>query len=143
MLDNRKREPAGAYLYPNKAECHVHLGQIEEAKATIEKADRALKGSEDKYAVAYLWMIKGMVEGLEGNVEKAVEWLTKAEKRMTSLKVSYDTGLVAFEFGCTLIQCGRKSEGVYKLKRALELFKEDGSKGMIKKTTLLIRKHSH
>jgi tetratricopeptide (TPR) repeat protein len=92
-----------AYFYPNIAECHARLGQIALAKKAIEKAEKTMKASEDKYAVAYLWMIKGIVEFQDGNRDAALDWLSKAEKRMVSLNVPYDTGIITLEHGLTLI----------------------------------------
>jgi tetratricopeptide (TPR) repeat protein len=120
-----------AYFYPNIAECHARLGQIALAKKAIEKAEKTMKDSEDKYAVAYLWMIKGIVEYQDGNHDAALDWLGKAEKRMVSLKVPYDAGIITLEHAITLINCGDKYPGLMKLEKALAYFKEADSKHMM------------
>ena len=101
-----------------------------------------MKNSEDKYAVAYLWMAKGMVETLNGNEDEAINWLYKAEKRMKALNVSFDTGMIAIEHSKALTKFGHEYDGLVKLKEALAYFEEGNSKYMIEKTKKLIEKNS-
>lgn len=129
-----------AYFYPNIAECHALLGQASEAEEIIKKAEIDMKDSEDKYAVAYLWMVKGMVETLNGNEDLAINWLHKAEKRMKALNVSFDTGMIAIEHSKALTKFGYEYDGLAKLKEALAYFEEGNSKYMIEKTKKLIEK---
>jgi len=127
-----------AYVYPNMAECYVRLGQISEAKEAFEKAESQMKNSEDKYAVAYLWMVKGMIESLEGNEDEAIDWLFKAEKRMKSLNVPFDAGMIILEHSHVLTKYGHKFEGLMKMKEALTYFEQAKSELMIEKIKTLI-----
>ena len=129
-----------SYFYPNIAECHIRLGQGSEAKNIIEKAEKVMKNSEDKYAVTCLWMVKGMSESLDGHEDEALNWLGKAEKRMASLNAQFDTGIITFEHALTLIKFGHNYDGKMKLESALTYFEEANSKHMIEKTKMLIEK---
>ncbi len=129
-----------SYFYPNIAECHIRLNQGPEAKEIIEKAEKVMKGSEDKYAVACLWMVKGMSENLDEHEDEALNWLSKAEKRMASLNAQFDTGIIALEHALTLIKYGHEYDGKMKLESALAYFEESNSKHMIEKTKSLIEK---
>ncbi len=130
-----------AYFYPNMAECYIRLGQALKAKEIIKKAEIEMKDSEDKYAVSYLWMVKGMIEIEDGNEDDAISWLYKAEKRMKSLNVPFDTGMIAIEHSRALTIFGHPYEGLEKLKESLAYFEEAKSKYMIEKTKMLIESH--
>lgn len=129
-----------SYFYPNIAECHIRLNQGPEAKEIIEKAETVMKGSEDKYAVACLWMVKGMMENLDGNEDESLNWLHKSEKRMASLNAQFDTGMIALEHAMALIKYGHEYDGKMKLESALVYFEEANSKHMMEKTKMLMKK---
>ncbi len=130
------------YYYPNMAECYARLGNVRNAKAMITKAEQVTAKSEDKYAVAYFWMIKGVVEHLSGNDKAALDLMKRAGNRMNSLNVPYDTGIIALEYGKTLIECDYKGEGMIALERALGFFDEAGSNYMAAKVKKLIADYS-
>ena len=130
------------YLYFNLAECHIRQGNVESAKKMAVKAEGVLDNSEDKYLKAYVMMIKGMIESKSGKADKALDMLAKAENWMISLSIPYDSGIIVLEHALSLLEHGYKGEGIAKLKKAHELFKDADSKYLMKKTESLIRANS-
>ena len=96
VIDNRIVKRFG-YLYTNMAECQTRKGDLEDAEASLEKAQDFLQNSEDKYAIACMWYVKGMLDNAQDKTPGGQEWLLKAEKRMEDLGVPYDLGVIRLE----------------------------------------------
>lgn len=129
MLAEQNTREAG-YMLTNLAECQARVGLEKEAGDTLEKAEKVLKGSEDKYAVACLWFVKGLFEELQGNIDRAQDIFRKAEKRMSDLDIPYDTGIIQFELAKSYQNDGNVAAAEQMMYKAQESFKKSGSLGL-------------
>ncbi len=130
------------YLYFNLAECHARQGNAKTAREMANLAQNNGSNLEDKYLKAYINMSKGMVEDLDGNGDKALDHLEKAESIMTGLGIPYDSGVIVLELAKSLLKNDMKGEGVMKLKQALKHFEDAKSKKLIETTKELISSNS-
>ena len=126
------------YLYTNMAECQVRKGDIEIAKVNLDKAKEYLKNSEDKYVVACMWYVCGLLEDANDNPEKALEWLQKAEKRMEDLSAKYDLGVIQRELVSHYVNVGDKDQASTMAKKAIESLEKAGAKDLVDEVRELI-----
>ena len=108
----------------------------------VNTANEMATRLEDKYLKAYIQMAQGMIESLDGNEDKALDSMEKAEEWMTSLGIPYDSGIIVQEHGLTLLKHGIKVDGMGKLRKALKYFEDAGSKDMVDKVKTHIRDNS-
>ncbi len=140
VLKGMENNRAKGYFYNNLAECNLRLGKNKLARDFIGKADEVLAGSEDKYAAAYLLMVKGMIEDAKGNGEKGRGLLEKAANRMENIGIPYDTGLIKLEHARSFHNSGMMEKAKEKAEEALKAFEEAGSVVMKKSTIDFIDK---
>ena len=95
------------YLYINLAECWIHVGDQHRAKKFIENAEEIFSVSEDKFAIAYLWLFKGMYEDIKDHEEKAWQFMQKAQRMMGKLNIPFDLGIIQLELARSLLNNGK------------------------------------
>ncbi|MCK4266000.1 MAG: tetratricopeptide repeat protein [Thermoplasmata archaeon] len=127
------------YLFTNIAECQARLGRKKEAESSARKAEDALKGSEDKYVIACLWFVKGLIEENHGKPETARSLFRKAEKRMAELAIPYELGNIRYELACNYLKNGNEKIAQQFLRGAIEAYEEAGSVELIKETQKLLK----
>lgn len=120
------------YLYTNMAECQARKGDIETAMITLKNAKKNLVNSEDKYVVACMWYVTGMLEHETGNNDKGLEWLRKAENRMKELNVPHDLGVVRGEIARLYVKIGEKENASEMVSLALKDLENIGAKDLVK-----------
>ncbi len=130
MLDDGTVKRFG-YLYTNMAECQTRKGEIESAEASLAKAKEHLVNSEDKYVIACMWYVTGLLEYASGNKDKGLEWLHKAEKRMEELEVPYDLGVVRGELAQLYLESGDKEHASEMANKAINALKKTGAKDLV------------
>ena len=118
------------YLYTNMAECQVRKGDLEAAKASLDKARENLVNSEDKYVVACMWYVTGLLEDAKGNTDNGLEWLQKAEKRMEDLSAQYDLGVIQYELVNHYVKSGDKDQASGMAKKATESLEKASAKNL-------------
>ena len=118
------------YLYTNMAECQTRKGGIELAEENLNKAREYLLNSEDKYVVACMWYVSGLLEDAKGNTDKGLEWLQKAEKRMEDLSSQYDLGVIQYELVSHYVKSGDKDQASVMAKEAIESLEKAGAKNL-------------
>ena len=138
VLDIRTVKRFG-YLYTNMAECHTRKGDVEEGRINLEKAQEILKDSEDKYAIACMWFVTGLLEGACGQTEEAREWLEKAEKRMDELGVPYDLGVIRHELARLHLKTGNEKEARDMADKAIEVLKKAGAVDLVEEVKELVK----
>jgi tetratricopeptide (TPR) repeat protein len=118
------------YANTNLAEANIRLGDAAKAKKYAAKAETALQGMEDKYALANLSMVWGLIHSVAGKGAESDESFTKARDMMSELGIPYDTGVILLEHGRALAKRGDAAGAKEKLKAAVSLFGEAGAAGM-------------
>ena len=108
-------------------------------KINLEKAQEVLKDSEDKYAVACMWYVTGLLEGARGRTEKAMEWLEKAEKRMEELGVAYDLGVIRQELAQLYLKSGKEKEARDTADKAIEDLQKAGAVDLVEELKELVK----
>jgi tetratricopeptide (TPR) repeat protein len=138
VLDGRTVKRFG-YLYTNMAECYTRMGDLEEGKISLDKAQVVLENSEDAYAVTCMWFVTGLLEGARGRTEIAREWLEKAEKRMEELGVAYDLGVIRQELVRLLLKAGNKDKARDMSEKAIGVLKKAGAVDLVEEVKELVR----
>ena len=118
------------YLYTNMAECQARKGDIELAEESLSKAREYLKNSEDKYVVACMWYVSGLLEDAKGNSDKGLEWLQKAEKRMEDLSSQYDLGVIQQELVGHYVNSGDRDQASVMAEKAIQSLEKAGAKNL-------------
>jgi len=126
------------YLYTNMAECQARQGDIKIAETTLNKAKEYLVNSEDKYVIACMWYVTGLLEHANGNNEKGLEWLHKAEKRMEELEVPYDLGVVRGELARLYLESGDKEQASEMANKAIRDLEKAGAKDLVEEIRELV-----
>jgi len=138
LLDGRTVKRFG-YLYTNLAECHIRLGNLEDAGIDLAKAREVLKDSEDRYAVACMMYVQGLLEAAKSRPEAAIELLRQAEGQMQELGVAYDLGTIRLELTRQLIQVGEKEEARKTADMAIEVLKKAGAVDLVEELKELLK----
>jgi len=121
------------YAMTNLAESTARLGDTAKAVKYAAKADEAFQGMEDKYALANLAMVWGLIHSVSGKHEEADESFVKAQTMMTELGIPYDTGVINLEHGRVQAKRGDSAGAKMSLKAAIHSFAEAGAAGMREK----------
>ncbi|MFH0816077.1 MAG: tetratricopeptide repeat protein [Methanobacteriota archaeon] len=121
------------YAMTNMAESSIRLGDVTKARKHAAKAEEAFKGMEDRYALANLTMVWGLILEAEGTHAEADEKFAKAGALMTELEIPYDTGVIRLEHGRALARRGDAAGAKLSLKAAVRSFTEAGATGMREK----------
>ncbi len=127
------------YLYTNLAECHARKGELDVAEEEFAKAREVLKDSEDKYAVACTWFVRGLLEDAHGRTDNGMEWLVKAERRMEHLGVPYDLGVFRYELAQVYLKMGRVDLAVDMIHKAIDVLTRAGSKDLVDDVKELVK----
>jgi tetratricopeptide (TPR) repeat protein len=117
----------------NLAESSIKLGDLAKARKHAEKAVKAFEGMEDKYALANLDMVWGLVHSCAGKDAEADASFEKARAAMAELGIPYDTGVIQLEHGRALAKRGDAERAKAAIKSAIRSFVEAGAKGMREK----------
>ena len=126
------------YLYTNMAECQIRKGDIKSAKDSLDKAKEYLENSEDKYVVACMWYVSGLMDDANGNTEKGLEWLQKAEKRMEELAAPYDIGVVRRDITRLYMKSGDKEQASEMANKAIKALEKSDVKDLIEEIKEII-----
>lgn len=121
------------YAMTNMAESSIRLGDVVKAKKSAGKAAEAFAGMEDKYALANLAMVWGLIYDSEGNHAEADRSFTEAKAAMSELGIRYDTGVIQLEHGLALARRGDAQGAKVAMKSAVRSFVEAGATGMREK----------
>ena len=126
------------YLYTNMAECQTKKGNLEGAETSLEKAQKILEHSEDKYAIACMWYVKGLVENAQNRTENGLEWLLKAENRMAELGVPYDLGVIRMELVRHYMKSGDRDRAVEMANEAIAVLEKAGAKDLVEEVREMV-----
>jgi tetratricopeptide (TPR) repeat protein len=124
------------YLYTNMAECQTRKGNLEGAEASLEKARKILDKSEDKYAIACLWYVRGLLENAKSG--NGLESLLEAEKRMAELGVPYDLGVIRLELVRHYMKSGDKDKATETAEKAIEVLEKAGTRDLAEEVRHMI-----
>jgi tetratricopeptide (TPR) repeat protein len=121
------------YAMTNLAESNIRLGDVAKARKHAAKAEEAFAGMEDRYAVANLSMVWGLIHEAGGKHAEADESFAKARTIMAELGIIYDTGVISLEHGLALAKRGDKAGASASLKAAVHSFTEADAPSMRQK----------
>ncbi len=138
ILDSGKERQLG-YLLTNLAECQIRKGDISAAQASLDNAKVILEGSEDKFAVACMWVVTGLIEVANDRPEEGIEWIRRAERRMESLKMVYDLGVIQYELASIYMKIGRVDLAVMNIHKAIDVLTKAGSKDLVEGVKDIVR----
>ncbi|MDO9537959.1 MAG: hypothetical protein Q7J68_06540 [Thermoplasmata archaeon] len=127
------------YLYTNMAECQARKGDLEDAEASLEKASEILDHSEDKYAIACMLYVRGLLEDAQDRTNTGLEYLKKADKRMNELGVPYDLGVIRLELVRLYLKSGDREKAVEMASKAIESLEKAGAKDLVEEIRELIK----
>ncbi len=110
------------YAMTNLAESSIRLGDVAKARKHAAKAEDAFAGMEDKYALANLSMVWGLIHESEGKHAEADASFEKGRSTMVELGIPYDTGVIALEHGRALAKRGDGAGAKIALTAAVHAF---------------------
>ena len=120
--------------------CKAKTGRLKDAEIISAEADESLASSEDKYAIAFNNMLKGIIASEKGNHESALKFMEKSESQIIKQGIPYDAGTICVEYALVLANSGKKDEAKEKFKTAINYYKEASSMDMAEIAEALMKK---
>ncbi|MDG6220192.1 MAG: tetratricopeptide repeat protein, partial [Candidatus Thermoplasmatota archaeon] len=107
------------YGMSNIAECQAFLGRVDEAKKIVAKVEALLKEAQEKYILAQVPFIYGIIAYQEKRYSSAPEQFEKAIENLHKMGAPpYDLGIVHYWLGMSLKATGKLDEAHCVFERA-------------------------
>jgi tetratricopeptide (TPR) repeat protein len=122
------------YGLSNTAECYAFLGKTKEARAITKKVERILKEAPEKYIMAQIHYIKGLVSVAEREPRTATKEYEVAIRELNKMgSPPYDLGIVYFRLGEVLMDLEQKDRADEAFHQARKYLKEADAKLYLEK----------
>lgn len=129
-----KSKRSELYGLSNAAECYAYIGRPDDARKMLTQVEKILKKTHERYIMAQIHYILGVIANVEKDYRSAVkEYEIAIDKMIKMGEPPYDMGLVFFRYGEALKALEDETEARQAFDRAESYFKKIDSKLYLKK----------